>query len=160
MAELKLERLRYLKHLQDRAATVNVGVARYYDDPLGFAADCIDWRGGPGLADYQQDIINTLHGDHRCAVRGPHGLGKSAIGAVSVLWFALTRDAAGVDWKVVTTAGAWRQLIHATGRRELARGMEPRSIICGRRSGRSRTGFVGRRSASGPSRSSSCSTST
>jgi len=26
------------------------------------------------------------------------------------LWFALTRDAAGVDWKVVTTAGAWHQL--------------------------------------------------
>jgi hypothetical protein len=27
-----------------------------------------------------------------------------------VLWFALTRDAAGVDWKVVTTAGSWHQL--------------------------------------------------
>lgn len=27
-----------------------------------------------------------------------------------MLWFALTRDAAGRDWKVVTTAGAWRQL--------------------------------------------------
>jgi hypothetical protein len=28
-----------------------------------------------------------------------------------VLWFALTRDATGTDWKIVTTAGAWRQLI-------------------------------------------------
>ena len=27
-----------------------------------------------------------------------------------MLWFALTRDAAGIDWKCVTTAGAWRQL--------------------------------------------------
>jgi len=27
-----------------------------------------------------------------------------------VLWFALTRDAAGVDWKVATTAGSWHQL--------------------------------------------------
>jgi hypothetical protein len=29
---------------------------------------------------------------------------------VTVLWFALTRDAAGVDWKVATTAGSWHQL--------------------------------------------------
>jgi hypothetical protein len=29
---------------------------------------------------------------------------------VTVLWFALTRDAAGVDWKVATTAGGWHQL--------------------------------------------------
>jgi hypothetical protein len=27
-----------------------------------------------------------------------------------VFWFASTREAAGADWKVVTTAGAWRQL--------------------------------------------------
>ena len=27
-----------------------------------------------------------------------------------LLWFALTSDAAGVDWKAVTTAGSWRQL--------------------------------------------------
>ena len=123
LLETKLERLRYLKDLQMKAATVKVGVAKYYDDPLGFAADCIDWRGGDGLALYQQDIITTLHRDHRIAVRGPHGLGKSAIGAIAVLWFALTRDAAGVDWKVVTTAGAWRQLIHATGRLAATRGM-------------------------------------
>jgi len=30
--------------------------------------------------------------------------------AIMVLWFALTRDAAHIDWKVVTTASAWRQL--------------------------------------------------
>jgi hypothetical protein len=30
--------------------------------------------------------------------------------SVVVLWFALTSDAAGVDWKAVTTAGSWRQL--------------------------------------------------
>lgn len=30
--------------------------------------------------------------------------------ALLVIWFAVTRNAAGTDWKVVTTAGAWRQL--------------------------------------------------
>ena len=38
---------------------VDQGVARYYDDPLGFAADCIDWR-GEGLTAYQQEIIGSL----------------------------------------------------------------------------------------------------
>lgn len=42
------------------------------------------------------------------AVRGPHGLGKTAIAAWAILWFALTRD--GRDWKIPTTASVWRQL--------------------------------------------------
>lgn len=46
--------------------------------------------------------------EKRVAVRGPHGLGKTAIAAWVVLWFALTRD--GEDWKLPTTASAWRQL--------------------------------------------------
>ncbi len=37
---------------------------------------------------------------------------NSTTSALAVLWFALTRDAAGRDWKCVTTAGAWRQLTH------------------------------------------------
>ena len=85
------------------------GVTRYYDDPLGFAADCIDWR-GEGLTAYQQEIVGELPGRRREAVRGPHGLGKTTVAAVVLLWFALTSEAAGVDWKAVTTAGSWRQL--------------------------------------------------
>jgi hypothetical protein len=103
------DRLRYLLELQRRAARIKSGVARYYDDPVAFAADCIDWRDG-GLKDYQQEVIGELPRKKREAVRGPHGLGKSSISAVTVLWFALTRDAAGVDWKVATTAGSWHQL--------------------------------------------------
>lgn len=109
LIQADLDRLRYLRDLQRRAAQVHKGVARYYHDPVAFAADCIDWR-GDGLTDYQQDIIGELPQRKRAAVRGPHGLGKSAISAVTVLWFALTRDAAGVDWKVATTAGSWLQL--------------------------------------------------
>jgi len=108
--ELKLRRLKYLQDLQRRAQRINRKVAQYYDDPLGFAADCIDWR-GEGLTAYQQEIIGELPVRKREAVRGPHGLGKSTIAAITVLWFALTSDATDTDWKVVTTAGAWRQLI-------------------------------------------------
>lgn len=87
-------------------------VLAYYADPVGFADDCIDWRGDDGLTAYQRDVLAAIPERRRVAVRGPHGLGKSTLAAVAVLWFAVTRDAAGVDWKVVTTAGAWRQLIH------------------------------------------------
>ena len=109
LAEQRLERLRYLRELQQQRAQVKTGVARYYDDPLGFAADCVNWR-GDGLTAYQRQIIADLPALRREAVRGPHGLGKSTIAAITILWFALTRDGAGVDWKVATTAGSWHQL--------------------------------------------------
>jgi hypothetical protein len=108
--EAPLDRLRYLRELQKRAAQIKAGVAKYYDDPVGFAHDCIDWGAGDGLTFYQEEILGALPERKREAVRGPHGLGKSSQAAIAVLWFALTRDAAGVDWKVVTTAGSWHQL--------------------------------------------------
>lgn len=111
LAESRLERLRHLRDLQRQQGQVKKGVARYYSDPLGFAAECIDWR-GEGLTAYQKEIIGSLPELKRIAARGPHGLGKSTLAAITLLWFALTSDAAGVDWKVVTTAGAWRQLIN------------------------------------------------
>ena len=104
------DRLRYLLELQHRAARIKQGVARYYNDPVAFAADCINWGDGDGLTAYQEEILGSLPERKREAVRGPHGLGKSSLSAIAVLWFALTRDAAGVDWKVVTTAGSWHQL--------------------------------------------------
>lgn len=41
-------------------------------------------------------------------MRGPRGLGKTAMAAWAIHHFALTYD--GLDWKVPTTASAWRQL--------------------------------------------------
>src|SRR5450755_1198515 len=105
------EKLQRLRALQARAARIKSGVAKYYDDPVGFAADCIDWR-DEGLTGYQQEIIGDLPSQKRICVRSPHGTGKSTTAAVTMLWFALTRDAAGVEWKAVATAGAWRQLIN------------------------------------------------
>lgn len=59
---------------------------------------------------YQEEIGKLLAKERKVSVIGPHGLGKSATDAEIVLWFALTREARGIDWKVITTAGAWRQL--------------------------------------------------
>lgn len=90
---------------------------RYYNDPVGFAHDCIDWGGGPGLTPYQQEILNALVAQKRgntcrAAVRGPHTLGKTTTAAVAILWFALTRDDLPdkSDWKIITTASVSRQL--------------------------------------------------
>lgn len=81
----------------------------YYQDPVRFIRECLDWKDGEGLAPYQEEICCTLLERKRLAIRGPHGLGKSAIVALLILWFFLTRD--GKDWKIVTTASVWRQLI-------------------------------------------------
>lgn len=91
------------------------GAAAYLYNPTGFMDECINWPAGHdgepgGLTAYQREVINDLVIERRVAVRGPHGLGKTTTNALVVHWFALTRDAARVDWKIVTTAGAWRQL--------------------------------------------------
>lgn len=82
----------------------------WHDDPAEFALACVSWPEGQSLASYQAEIMRALVEHRRVAVRGPHGLGKSALCALLILWFACTRDAASTDWKVLTTASAWRQL--------------------------------------------------
>ena len=47
-------------------------------------------------------------------IYGPPGLGKTALAAWLILWFAETRSRAGADWKVLTTAGSWSQLPPST----------------------------------------------
>lgn len=88
------------------------GAARFYDDPLGFARECIDWKPGESLTVYQEETLEAIPVKKRIAVRGPHGLGKTTTQALAVLWFACTREAKHIDWKCITTAGAWRQLEH------------------------------------------------
>ncbi len=84
---------------------------QYYADPEGFVLDCIKWEEGEGPTEYQLTELRKLkQGIKRLAIRGPHGLGKTAILSWVILWFALTRD--GKDWKIPCTASAWRQLIH------------------------------------------------
>lgn len=82
--------------------------ARYFNDLTGFVRECLHWKTGQGPTPYQEEILGKITTNQRVSVRGPHGLGKTAMMSWIVLWFALTRD--GKDWKVVTTASAWRQL--------------------------------------------------
>ena len=82
--------------------------SRYMYDPVAFINDCILWRDDEGPTPYQKRILSRIVEHKRVAVRGPHGMGKSATASWVILWFALTRD--GDDWKLPTTASAWRQL--------------------------------------------------
>lgn len=81
---------------------------RYRDRPEEFIRDCVRWRKDQGPAPYQTRIAREIVQHGRVSARGPHGLGKTTVAALVILWFALTRD--GSDWKVITTASAWRQL--------------------------------------------------
>lgn len=119
MAVQELLALRQRKQAEAKTA------ATYLDDPLGFIDNCIIFpepqrrgkittRRTPGLTSYQRDIIACIPEKKRVAVRGPRGLGKTALASLTVLWFALTRDMAGIDWKIVTTAGSWAQLTDFT----------------------------------------------
>lgn len=83
---------------------------RYFDRPDLFAEECIIWADGEGPTGYQLEILRNVVIKQRVSARGPHGLGKSGMAAWIVLWFALTRDALEMDWKIPTTASAWRQL--------------------------------------------------
>jgi len=86
------------------------GAASFIHDPLGFIDTYIKFPPNGGLTSYQREIIADFPYAKRQAVRGPRGLGKSALASLIVLWFAITRDAAGIDWKIMTTAGSWHQL--------------------------------------------------
>jgi hypothetical protein len=72
--------------------------------------DCFNFPSGRGPTPHQLRILRNLHKEGREAARGCHGIGKTAICAWAVLHFALTRELAGVDWKCITTASAFRQL--------------------------------------------------
>jgi hypothetical protein len=80
---------------------------RWWNSPVAWAADCLP---GVNLAPYQAEILDALPAKRRVAVRGPHGLGKSFKGSLLVNWFATTRELRGADWKIITTASAWRHL--------------------------------------------------
>ena len=110
--------------LQELAARLNPDYGRnvrydefqrtYRMDPVAFGHDCIIWREGESLTDYQDEALASLAEKRRVCLCGPHGLGKTATAAVAILWFSLTRDgmdpAFDPDWKCIQTAGVWRQL--------------------------------------------------
>lgn len=84
--------------------------ARWRVDPVAFADEGLDWPEGRRLTRYQRLALRQLAKDRRLAFRSLHGVGKTTVAAIAVLWFVVTREYAGDDWKVVTTASVWRQL--------------------------------------------------
>lgn len=91
-----------------REATASIGFKiTYRDDFCAFVHDCID-LGYDKPTEYQDEILSDITIKRKVAVRGPHGIGKTTLAAWIVLAFSLTRD--GEDWKIPTTASAWRQL--------------------------------------------------
>lgn len=82
----------------------------YWDKPAGFVRDNIRFGPGEEMHPYQAETMDRLWTEKRVCVRSLHTAGKTAMAAWIILWFALTRD--GRDWKVPTTASAWRQLTH------------------------------------------------
>lgn len=107
----QIDRLRQAKKLKARETEDQAFEARrYLNDPVGWVRRYIKWGDDEGLTPYQEEIVAHLPIKKRVAVRGPHGLGKTGLASIVVLWFALTREQAGLDWKVLTTASAWRHL--------------------------------------------------
>lgn len=90
------------------ASRYQLNQLRYEQDPVGWVDAFVRFPAGSRLTGYQRDIIRALPREKRVTARGPHGLGKTALASLVLLWFATTRD--GMDWKVVTTASVWRQL--------------------------------------------------
>lgn len=85
---------------------------KYRHDPVAFVHDVFTWKPGQAPTDYQDEGLSALVEYGRVAERGPHGIGKTADEAWAILWFALTSDLEGLDWKNPSTASAWRQLTH------------------------------------------------
>jgi hypothetical protein len=84
-----------------------------YTKPSEFLAEGITFLEGEGPTEYQLEILDEywLGGTYsRMAVTGPRGLGKSAMASWLVIFCWLYWTAVGVDWKIVTTAGSYRQV--------------------------------------------------
>lgn len=73
------------------------GIVKFVRDIL-----CVE-----NIAPYQEEILRAFVRERRIAVRGPHGLGKTALASWCIFWLMIVFE---TDVKVVTTASAWRQL--------------------------------------------------
>jgi hypothetical protein len=98
------------KKRQARSSSFEKFGRQYFDHPAKFARECVTWPDGEAPTAYQEMIWDLIPEKERVAVRGPHGLGKSASCSIAILWFALTREALRLDWKLPVTASVQNQL--------------------------------------------------
>jgi len=62
------------------------------------------------ISPYMSEVLRKVGKYPRTAVHAPRGVGKTALLAHILLWFASTREARKVDWKIITLATSWAQL--------------------------------------------------
>lgn len=82
----------------------------YLRNPAAFAHTYIPTL---NLTPYQTQGLHDLvdpQGHGRTAIKGPRGLGKTTLLAVTIIWFAIVHNAARADWKIVITSGSWFQI--------------------------------------------------
>lgn len=91
-----------------RALDREVHRRTYWHDPAGWVEDCIRFPDGERPMPYQLESLDEMIRHGRLCLRGPHGIGKTAPAAWAICWYCDTRE--GDDFKVPTTATAWRQL--------------------------------------------------
>ena len=103
-----MRKLWWASHKEKFAPIDETFIRQYRSDWVALVHDCFDWQDDQRPTFYQDEILAAIPKHKRVAVRGPHGLGKTALDSWAILCFALTRD--GDDWKIPTTASAWRQL--------------------------------------------------
>lgn len=77
--------------------------SKYYDKPLDWVHDFVIIKLPPYIESTLRDIQG---GEQKIAFYGPHGIGKTVLASLLVLWAVAVSE----DCKVVTTASAWRQL--------------------------------------------------
>ena len=102
-----------LLRLYERAADAAMAAERaerWLRDPVAWANDCV--APAAALHDYQERDLAKLNAEKRLAVRSLHGAGKTRLASAAIWWFATTREALGINWKIPTTASVWRQLQH------------------------------------------------
>ena len=108
LSELQQRKLlKYSKILQKNKVCLRT--QDVYDSPNLFVERFIPTL---SLHGYQKDILDRVEKYPRNAVHGPRGLGKTTAIASVLLWFSRTREARGIDWKIVTLATSWDQLTH------------------------------------------------
>lgn len=91
-----------LEEMQNLLIVPAQEVIRYKTDPVAFAKEVLKFP----INKYQERILNALLQHKRVCVRGPHGMGKSSILSVLILWFITVHE----ECKIPTTASVWRQL--------------------------------------------------
>jgi hypothetical protein len=81
-----------------------------WEDSVAWLHDRVTFPEGEHPTAYQEELLGAIATHKRASGRGSHGLGKTAIGAWALLWFADTRDKARADWKAMRAledAGPW-----------------------------------------------------